>query len=66
MPGTGWGSVSLFLLLDLSVVFDAIDHGIRQAHLSGTGLGGKVLPWFCPSWMGELKRVVLGESCLTP
>ncbi|KAF7246241.1 RNA-directed DNA polymerase from mobile element jockey [Varanus komodoensis] len=37
------GSASLLVLLDLSVAFDTIDHGIRLDRLAGVGVGGTAL-----------------------
>lgn len=38
--------MQLWVLLDLSVVFSTIDHGILLDHLSGLGFRGTILPWF--------------------
>lgn len=39
---SGWGSISILTLLDLSEVFNIIDHGIPLDQLSGLEMGGIV------------------------
>ena len=57
------GSVSLLVLLDLSVAFDTIDHGILLERLRGLGIRGTVLRWFWSYFSGRLQMVILGDSC---
>ena len=64
MLGTGQvDSVSLLVLLDLSVAFDTISHGIFLGHLSGMGLGDTVLQWLQYFLEERTQKVVLRDSC---
>ncbi|KAF7242518.1 LINE-1 retrotransposable element ORF2 protein [Varanus komodoensis] len=54
------GSVSLLVLLDHSVAFDTIDHGILLDRLAGLGVGGTALQWFRSYLNGRFQKVVLG------
>ena len=60
------GKISLLVLLDISVAFDTIDHGILLGRLSKLGIGGLVLAWLW-SFLGDRpQRVQLGESVSAP
>uniref|UniRef100_A0A803SZI2 ribonuclease H n=1 Tax=Anolis carolinensis TaxID=28377 RepID=A0A803SZI2_ANOCA len=60
------GSVTLLVLLDISVAFDIIDHGILLGRLSGMGLGGIVLQWLQSFLEGRSQMVKLGDTCSDP
>uniref|UniRef100_A0A803TSP9 Reverse transcriptase domain-containing protein n=1 Tax=Anolis carolinensis TaxID=28377 RepID=A0A803TSP9_ANOCA len=60
------GSVTLLVLLDISVAFDTIDHGILLGRLSGMGLGGTVLLWLRSFLEGRSQKVKLGDTCSDP
>ncbi|KAF7237949.1 RNA-directed DNA polymerase from mobile element jockey [Varanus komodoensis] len=55
------GSASLLVLLDLSVAFDTINHGILLDRLAGLGVGGTALQWFLSYLNGRFQKVVLGD-----
>ncbi|KAF7246017.1 putative RNA-directed DNA polymerase from transposon BS [Varanus komodoensis] len=60
------GSASLLALLDLSVAFDTINHGILLDRLVGLGVGGTALRWFCSYLNGRFQKVVLGDYGSAP
>uniref|UniRef100_A0A803U146 Reverse transcriptase domain-containing protein n=1 Tax=Anolis carolinensis TaxID=28377 RepID=A0A803U146_ANOCA len=60
------GNVTLLVLLDISVAFDTIDHGILLGRLSGMGLGGTVLSWLRSFLEGRSQMVKLGDACSDP
>ncbi|KAF7242353.1 putative RNA-directed DNA polymerase from transposon BS [Varanus komodoensis] len=60
------GSESLLILLDLSVAFDTIDHGILLNRLAGLGVGGTAWRWFRSYLNGRFQKVVLGDYGSVP
>ena len=54
------GKISLLVLLDISVAFDTIDHGILLGRLSELGIGGLALAWFRSFLEDRPQRVQLG------
>ncbi|KAF7236044.1 putative RNA-directed DNA polymerase from transposon BS [Varanus komodoensis] len=60
------GSASLLVLLDLSAVFDTINHGIFLDRLAGLGVGGTALQWFCSYLNDQFQKVVLGDCGSAP
>ncbi|KAF7246401.1 Matrix metalloproteinase-16 [Varanus komodoensis] len=60
------GSASLLVLLDFSVAFDTINHGILLDRLAGLGVGGTAMQWFCSYLNGRLQKVVLGDYDSVP
>ncbi|KAF7242143.1 putative RNA-directed DNA polymerase from transposon BS [Varanus komodoensis] len=60
------GSASLLVLLNLSVAFDTIDHGILLDRLVGLGVGGTALQWFHSYLNGRFQKVVLGDYGSAP
>lgn len=59
------GSASLLILLNLSVAFNTIHHGICLGYLSGMESGDIILRWWCFFLEGRFQKVLLGESCST-
>ncbi|KAF7248605.1 Phosphatase and actin regulator 1 [Varanus komodoensis] len=60
------GSASLLVLLDLSVAFDTIDHGILLDRLAGLGVGGTALQWFRSDLNGRFQKVMLADYGSVP
>uniref|UniRef100_A0A803T8P4 Reverse transcriptase domain-containing protein n=1 Tax=Anolis carolinensis TaxID=28377 RepID=A0A803T8P4_ANOCA len=60
------GSVTLWVLLDISAAFNTIDHGILLGRLSGMGIGGVALQWLRSFLEGRSQLVKLGDSCSDP
>ncbi|KAF7251092.1 putative RNA-directed DNA polymerase from transposon BS [Varanus komodoensis] len=60
------GSASLLVLLDLSVAFNTIDHGILLDRLKGLGVGGTAWQWFRSYLDGQFQKVVLGDFDSVP
>lgn len=54
-------SVSRLILLDLSVAFNTIDHGILLECSFGLGVGWTVLKWFWSFLTGRLQKLVQGD-----
>ncbi|KAF7238916.1 Receptor-type tyrosine-protein phosphatase V [Varanus komodoensis] len=54
--GKEMGSASLLVLLDLSVAFNTIDHGILLDRLVGLGVGGTALQWFRSYLNGRFQK----------
>lgn len=59
-------NTSLLVLLDLSIPFDTIRHGILWECLFNLGLDRLVLCWFYYSHLDRSQKVVLGNSCSSP
>ncbi|KAF7238951.1 TOX high mobility group box family member 2, partial [Varanus komodoensis] len=59
-------SASLLVLLDLSVTFDTIDHGIFLDRLAGLGVGGTAWQWFRSYLDGRFQKVVLADFGSVP
>lgn len=59
-------SVSLMVLLDLSVVFSIIDHGVLLNWLTQLELGGTILQWLHFFWQTQMMRLqdTFSKSCL--
>ena len=52
------GHITLLVLLDLSVAFDTVDHGILIMSLKSTfGVSGKVLEWFSAYLRNRSQRI---------
>ena len=49
--------VTLLVLLDLSVAFDTVDHGILLEALKKLGLGGKAFEWSRSYLLGRCQRI---------
>ena len=60
------GKTSLLVLLDISVAFDTIDHGILLGRLSELGIGDLTLAWLRSFLEGRPQRVQLGENVSAP
>ena len=59
-------NMSLLVLLDISEVFDTVDHGILLGRLSELGIGGQALAWLQSFLEDCPQRVQLGESVSAP
>ena len=56
-------SSAIFLMLDLSAVFDTIDHDILLSRLCNVyGITGDALDWFMSYLTGRIQRVVIEDS----
>lgn len=60
------GNVSLLFLLDLSELFNIVDHGSLLGCLSDLGLGRTVLQWFHAFLSETSLKVMLGDCCSSP
>ena len=58
--------VSLLVLLDISVAFDPVNHGILLGRLSELGIGGLAFAWLCYFLEDRPQRVQLGENVSAP
>ena len=60
------GNMSLLVLLDISVAFDTMDHGILLGRFFELGIGGLVFAWLRSFLEDRPQRVQLGERVSTP
>ena len=60
------GRCTLLVLLDLSVAFDTIDHGILLDRLSEVGSEALALSWLRSFLKDHVQRVQLAEEVLAP
>ena len=56
-------TVAILLMLDLSAVFDTIDHDILLSRLCNVyDITGNALDWFRSYLIGRIQRVVIEDS----
>ena len=60
------GKMSLLFLLDITVAFDTVNHGILLGRLSELGIGGRAFAWLCSFLEDRPQRVQLGENVSAP